>query len=107
MPYNGYTEARKRANLKYLKEKTDDIRIRTMKGTKNRWKHFGELSGKSMTAYVLDAVDRQIVYDESGQNELDPEILPNLIHWLMNHGHSYEEILDCLTSLGNPPDSSS
>ena len=82
MSYNGYTEARRRANLKYLKEKTDDIRLRALKGTKNRWKHYAELSGKSMTVYVLDAVDRQIAYDESGQNEFDPEILPNLIRWL-------------------------
>ena len=102
MPYNGYTEARRRANIKYLTEKTDDIRLRTMKGTKNRWRHYAELSGKSMTAYVLDAVDRQIAYDESGCHELDPEILPNLMRWLKIHGHSAEEILDCVSSLGKP-----
>ena len=32
-----YTEAQKNASIKYLKEKTDSIQIRTPKGTKDRW----------------------------------------------------------------------
>ena len=99
-----YTEAQKRATMKYLKEKTDDIRLRVTKGTKERWKRYAELTGKSMTVYVCDAVDRQINYDESGQNELDPELLPNLIDWLRAHGHDADETLDCLKALSKKTD---
>ena len=100
MTYNGYTEARKRANLKYIAEKTDDVRLRMPKGTKDRWRSYAQKSGKSMTAYIHDAIDAQIAYDECGEHELDQNILPNLINWLRDKGHTAEEITDCLLSLG-------
>lgn len=99
-----YTEAQKRASIKYLTEKTDDIRIRLPKGTKERWRHFAQLSGKSMTVYVHDAVEAQITYDECGEHELDPEIIPNLTDWLKAHRHTADEILDCITALGKKND---
>lgn len=59
-----YTEAQKRAAIKYISEKTDDIRLRLPRGTKDRWKEAAAKAGKSMTAYVNDAVDRQIDRDQ-------------------------------------------
>ena len=64
MAYNGYTEARKKANIKYLREKTDDIRLTLPKGTKDRWREAAELAGYSMTQYVKLAVEKQIAEDE-------------------------------------------
>ena len=58
--YNGYTEARKKANIKYMQDKTDNIQLRLSKGTKERWKAAAELAGMSMTKYVADAVEKQI-----------------------------------------------
>lgn len=55
-----YTEAQKRANLKYLKEKTDDIRIRSGKGIKDRWKAAADKQGVSLNRYVIDAVEDRI-----------------------------------------------
>ena len=52
-----YTEAQKAASLKYLKEKTDSIQIRTPKGTKDRWKAAAEAEGKSMQQFIIDAVE--------------------------------------------------
>lgn len=53
-----YTEAQKRASIKYMQEKTDDIRLRVPKGTKDRWKAAAERAGAdSMTKFVMDAVD--------------------------------------------------
>lgn len=43
-----YTDAQKKATMKYLKEKTDSIQIRTPKGTKERWKASANLQGKSL-----------------------------------------------------------
>ena len=53
-----YTEAQKQANIKYLKEKTDDVRIRVPKGTKDRWRAKAEAAGKSLQRYIIDAVEK-------------------------------------------------
>jgi len=55
-----YTEAQKRASIKYLKESTDDIRIRTKKGTKDRWKEAAEKQGKSLSQFIIDCVEQGI-----------------------------------------------
>ena len=52
-----YTEAQKRASIKYMQEKTDDIRLRVPKGTKDCWKAAAKSAGaESMTKYVLDTM---------------------------------------------------
>lgn len=55
-----YTEAQKRASIKYMKENTDDIRLRVPKGTKDRWKDAASAAGVSMTQYVVEAVEEKI-----------------------------------------------
>lgn len=55
-----YTEAQKRAAIKYMQEKTDDIRIRTHKGTKERWRSAAALRGQSLTQFVVEAVEDKI-----------------------------------------------
>lgn len=55
-----YTEAQKRATLKYLKESTDDIRLRVPKGTKELWAAAAAEAGMSMTKYVFEIVNDHI-----------------------------------------------
>ena len=55
-----YTEAQKAASIKYLKEKTDDIRVRAQKGTKDRWREAAEAQGKSLQQFIIDAVEAAI-----------------------------------------------
>lgn len=58
---NKYTEAQKRASMKYLSEKTDSIQIRTPKGTKDRWRAAAEAKGyKSMQQFIIEAVEAAI-----------------------------------------------
>lgn len=52
-----YTEAQKNAAIKYMREKTDDIRLRVPKGTKDRWKAAAAAKGQSMTQFVVEAVE--------------------------------------------------
>ena len=59
-----YTEATKRAAIKYLKEKTDDIRLRTAKGTKERWREYAEARGMSMTQFVVACVEEKMQQGE-------------------------------------------
>ena len=64
MAYNGYTEARKKANIKYMQDKTDNIQLRLPRGTRELWKEAAELAGYSMTQYVKMAVEKQMEEDK-------------------------------------------
>lgn len=55
-----YTEAQKKASMKYMLDKTDNIQLRLPKGTKERWKAAAEVMGVSMTKFVQDAVEAAI-----------------------------------------------
>lgn len=55
-----YTESQKKASIKYLQEKTDDIRIRVPKGTKDRWKEESEKRNKSLNQLIIDSVEKEI-----------------------------------------------
>lgn len=56
-----YTEAQKKAAIKYMHDKTDDIRLRLPRGTKDRWKDAAEKAGyPSMTQYVQAVMEQAI-----------------------------------------------
>ena len=55
-----YTESQKKAANKYLAEKVEDIRIRVPKGEKELIKSAAEQEGKSVNAYILDAVHEKM-----------------------------------------------
>jgi predicted HicB family RNase H-like nuclease len=59
-----YTEAQKRAIIKYQKEHTDNIQMRFPKGTKDRWQAAAAAAGVSMTQFVKLAVDEAIARQE-------------------------------------------
>lgn len=61
-----YTEAQKKASIKYLKEKTDSIQIRAQKGTKERWKDAATAHGKSLNQFIVDTVETEIQRDTEG-----------------------------------------
>ena len=58
--YSGKTEARRKANAKYLKESVEDIRIRVPKGQKNIIKAAAENAGESLNTYVRKSVDQRM-----------------------------------------------
>ena len=55
-----YTDAQKKASIKYLKEKTDSIQIRVPKGTKDRWRVAATERGKSLNQFIAEAVEKVI-----------------------------------------------
>ena len=55
-----YTEAQKKASIKYMSEKTDDIRLRVPKGLKNKYKAEAEKRGTSMTQFIINCVEKEI-----------------------------------------------
>ena len=71
------SEARKKANKKYIAEKTDDIRLRVKKGTKERYQKEAETRGISMTKFIIDCVEREITdpfYSAENMAELERRI---------------------------------
>lgn len=62
-----YTEAQKKASIKYLKEKTDSIQIRAQKGTKERWKGAAAAHGKSLNQFIVDTMETEIEHNKGGE----------------------------------------
>ena len=52
-----YTDAQKRASVKYLAEKTESIQLRVPKGTKDIWKEKADRSGLSLNRLVMMLMD--------------------------------------------------
>ena len=66
--YTGYTESRKKANEKYLKESVEDIRIRVPKGDKAKVQSHATSTGESMNAFVVRAIDETMERDNQKFN---------------------------------------
>ena len=60
-----YTEAQKKASIKYISEKTDDIRLRVPKGLKEKSLMEAEKRGTSMTQFIISAVDEKIEREDA------------------------------------------
>lgn len=52
-----YDEAQKKASIKYLAEKTDNIQIRVPKGKKAEYKAQAEAHGMSLNAYIVKLLE--------------------------------------------------
>ena len=61
--YTGNTDARRRANNKYLHETVEDVRIRVPKGQKAVIKAHADGQGESMNQFVIRAIDETMQRD--------------------------------------------
>ena len=68
---SSYSEAQKRASIKYLNEKTDDIRLRVPKGSKDRYKEHAQRQGRSLTALIVDLLEQDIQRADSEDTPTD------------------------------------
>ena len=59
----GISEARKRANDKYLKEKVEEFKARVPKGKKDEIKAHAEAQGESTNAFINRAIDETMERD--------------------------------------------
>lgn len=84
------TEAQKRASIKCMKARLDDIHIRPPKGTKERWKNAAADRGESLIQFVTKAVEAGIKHSES----LDTATTYQLILDLRSDGWTDTEIIN-------------
>lgn len=61
----GISEARKRANDKYLKEKVEEFKVRIPKGKKDEIKAHAEAQGESTNAFINRAIDETMERDKA------------------------------------------
>ncbi|MEI3523219.1 MAG: Arc family DNA-binding protein [Anaerotignum sp.] len=61
----GISEARKRANDKYLKEKVEEFKVRVPKGKKDEIKAHAEAQGESTNAFINRAIDETMERDKA------------------------------------------
>lgn len=62
--YTGNTDARRRANAKYLSETVEDVRIRVPKGQKAVIKAHADSQGESMNQFVTRAINEAMERDQ-------------------------------------------
>jgi len=61
------TKAQQRAVNKYMKEKYDEIKVRTEKGQKDRIKAHAESRGESVNAFINRAIDEAMERETKGE----------------------------------------
>lgn len=61
--YTGQTDARRRANAKYLHETVEDIRIRVPRGEKAKIQAHAASTGESTNAFVVRAISETMERD--------------------------------------------
>ena len=55
-----YYDLYKEYGIKYMAEKTDDIRLRVKSGLKAKYKAEAEKRGMSMTQFIVNCVEKEI-----------------------------------------------
>ena len=58
--YSGFTEAKKKANSKYLKNTVETIAFRVPRGEKEKLKDVAERAGLSLNALIAEAVKAKV-----------------------------------------------
>ena len=58
--YTGYNETYKKASIKYKKEHRDRSAVDVPKGKKDEYKTFAESRGKSLTALIVELLEREM-----------------------------------------------
>lgn len=61
-----YNDVSKKATMKYIKENLEEVRFRVRKGEKERYKAHAERRGKSLTALIVDLLEKDM---QSADNE--------------------------------------
>ena len=60
-----YNEKSKKATMKYIKNNLEEVRFRVKKGDKERYKEHAQKRGKSLTALIVELLERDI--EEHGE----------------------------------------
>lgn len=91
------SEARRKANMKWQKENYSRIPLDVPKEYHVYLKGVAAAAGMSLNGFIKQAIEEKC---DNVKEELPPEILPNAMKWLKEHGHTDEEVVDFIKCLG-------
>jgi predicted HicB family RNase H-like nuclease len=74
--YKGQTDARRKANQKYLKESVEDIRIRVPRGQKEVYKAHADSQRESLNSFVIRAMNETIERDQATSDSAETKEVP-------------------------------
>ncbi len=60
--------------------------------------------GEPVNTFIKNSVMSRISQEDHKEHEIPPEVIVNLIKWLREHGHTDQEIVECLHSFADPID---
>ena len=60
MAYTGYDEKSKERTMKYMAESRDKLTLNLPKGDKDIYKEFAESQGKSLTALIVELIEKEM-----------------------------------------------
>lgn len=66
-----YNEKAKERTMRYMREKRENLNVNLPLGTKARYKAYAESQGKSLTALIIELLEREIE-DNGGENTQSP-----------------------------------
>lgn len=92
------SEAHRRANIKWQKANYSRIPLDVPKEYHVYLKGVAASAGMSLNGFIKEAIEEKC---QNVKDELPPEILPNAMKWLKEHGHTDDEIIDFIKCLGN------
>ena len=91
------TEAHRKANIKWQKENYSRIPLDVPKEYHIYLKARAQADGQTLGAWIKQAIEARA---QNVSEEIPPEVFKNLKEWLLNHGHTIEEYLDCIQYIG-------
>ena len=91
------SQAQIKAVAKYKKDKYSRIPLDVPKEYHEYIKARAEQDGQSVNAWIKQAIDQRA---QNVSEEIPPDVITNLKEWLLNHGHTLEDYIDCIQYLG-------
>jgi len=90
------SKAQIKATTKYKEKAYSRIPLDVKKEYHEYLKGVAKEHGMSVNGFIKEAIDEKCA---NVKDELPTTLIPNLMAWLKEHGHSDEEVLDCINHL--------
>lgn len=91
------TEAHRRANMKWQKENYSRIPLDVPKPYHEYLKGVAKANNISLNGFIKQAIEEKC---QNVKDEIPEGILPKAMDWLRDHGHSDDEVVDFLRTIG-------
>ena len=93
-----YSESQNKATQRYKAKSYKRVPLDVPNEFYVYLKGVAEEQGRSVNGFIKEAINEKC---SGAKDELPQELLPNLMKWLKEHGHSESEIVDCIEHLAD------